>query len=78
MAFLSVLFVLVAKGVAIGVAEENFNDKGSLSVTWVIISLQFIPQIMLALLTTIGFSWSSMKLIFYHPETLLLPTGKYT
>ena len=71
-AFLSVLCLMVAKGVLIYI---GVGGAMTLSGITVIISLQFIPQLMLALFTTIGFSWNSMKLILYHPETLLLPLG---
>ena len=46
-----------------------------LSTAIMMIGLQFVPQLILALVTTIGCSWSSMQLIPYHPETLLLPSG---
>ena len=90
-AFLSVLCLILAKGAIIGIVVNeytawtfdneltNFNyiyGEMTLSSATMIIGLQFIPQLMLALFTTIGFSSSSMKLILYHPETLLLPSGK--
>ena len=81
--FLSVLCIIVAKGVLIAIVVDLYTVSAAsgrlrttLSGATVIIGLQFIPQLMLALFTTIGFSWSSMKLILYHPETLLLPSGK--
>ena len=86
-AFLSVLCIIVAKGYFIAAVvssyiNEPFLDyssytKADLSLPTIIVGMQFIPQIMLALFTTIGFSWSSMKLIVYHPETLLLPSGTH-
>ena len=82
MAFLSVLCVILAKGMFIALVVSEYSRAEfyrsadlSLPTATMIISLQFIPQIILALFTTIGFSWSSMKLIFYHPETLILPSG---
>ena len=51
------------------------SDQIPLSTAVMMIGLQFVPQLILALVTTIGCSWSSMKLIPYHPETLLLPSG---
>ena len=77
-AFLSVLCLILAKGGVIGIVVELYT-YGQLSTygATMIIGLQFIPQLMLALFTTIGFSSSSMKLILFHPETLLLPSGKY-
>ena len=86
-AFLSVLCLILAKGAVIGIVVEAYTPRQwtiydelteltALSGALMIIGLQFIPQLMLALFTTIGFSSSSMKLILYHPETLLLPSGK--
>ena len=37
--------------------------------------LQFIPQMLLSIFSTIGFSKNSFKLIFQHPELLLISTG---
>ena len=79
-AFLSVLFIIWAKAGFIGIVVSKYTDAFyggavTLSIATSIIGLQFIPQLILALFTTIGFSWSSMKLIVYHPETLLLPSG---
>ena len=86
-AFLSVLCLIVAKGVFIafvvgrytnGPLVYNNDNRADLFLPVIaIVGMQFIPQIMLALFTTIGFSWSSMKLIVYHPETLLLPSGTH-
>ena len=64
---------MLAKGMFIG---NIVSGPGrAFSTVTIQIGLQFIPQIMLAFFTTIGFFWSSMKLILYHPETLLLPLG---
>ena len=80
MAFLSVACLVVAKGVYIAFFVITFNKNGidlpSTTAT-LMIGLQFLPQLILSIFTTIGFSWSSMKLIIYHPETLLLSTGKH-
>ena len=78
-AFLSVLGILGAKGVFIAwvVVEYSSSFDLSLSTATMIITLQFIPQIILSVFTTIGFSANSMKLIPYHPETLLLSSGKW-
>ena len=70
-AFLSVLCLILAKGVFIAIVVVALPLSSSV----IIVGMQFIPQIMLALFTTIGFSWSSMKLILHHPETILLSTG---
>ena len=72
-AFFSVLCLMVAKGVFIG--SIVFGPSRAISTVTIQIGLQFIPQIMLAFFTTIGFSWTSMKLILHHPETLVLPSG---
>ena len=77
-AFLSVLGILWAKGafIAVVVVAYTADDTTlSLSTATMIIVLQFVPQIILSVFTTIGFSLSSMKLILYHPETLILPSG---
>ena len=78
LAFFSVLCILLAKMfyVAIVVIE---NDENGLSPLFAIlmIGLQFVPQLILAISTTIGFSWNSLKLILYHPETVVLSTGAH-
>ena len=77
LAFLSVLCILGAKGVFIGSVVISYYDfEVPLSTSILVVGLQFIPQLILATFTVIGFSWSSMKLIPYHPETLLLSSGK--
>ena len=79
-AFLSVLCLIGTKGVFIALVggySRYTVGRWSLSTATGMIGLQFIPQIMLALFTTIGFSSSSIKLILHHPETLLLPSGNY-
>ena len=76
-AFFSVLCILGAKGIFIATVILEYSTSNlSLSTATVIIALQFVPQIILSVFTTIGFSMSSMKLILYHPETLLLSSGK--
>ena len=77
---ISVISIMMAKGVYIAwVVDEGWGyhirPVLSLSSVILIIGLLFVPQLMLALVTTIGCSWSSIALIAYHPETLLLPTG---
>ena len=78
LAFLSVLCILLAKMfyVASVVIE---NDESGLSplLAILMIGLQFVPQLILAIFTTIGFSWNSLKLILYHPETVVLSTGTH-
>ena len=74
-AFLSVLCLIGAKGVLMAIVVDVYSVDLTLSASTMMIGLQFVPQIILALFTTIGFSWSSMKLIVHHPETLLLPSG---
>ena len=87
-AFLSVLCILGAKGLFIAMVlglyshprwignGGSWKTQPSLSTITQIIALQFVPQFILSFFTTIGFSSSSMKLILYHPETLLLSSGK--
>ena len=86
---LSIISILIAKGVYIAQvaaqypnAIKIYNESAgayervlSLSSVILMIGLLFVPQLMLALVTTIGCSWSSITLIPYHPETLLLPSG---
>ena len=40
-----------------------------------ITSALFIPQILVSISSTIGFSLKSMKTIFFHIELLILPSG---
>ena len=80
LAFLSVLCILGAKGVFIGTVVISYYDVEvslSLSTSILLVGLQFVPQLILATFTVIGFSWSSIKLIPYHPEILLLSSGKH-
>ena len=39
------------------------------------VSALFLPQFVMSIYTTIGFSVNSFKTIFYHIELLLLPSG---
>ena len=78
LAFLSVLCILGAKGVFIGIVVIGYYDvEVPLSTSILVVGLQFVPQLILATFTVIGFSWNSMKLIPYHPETLLLSSGTH-
>ena len=65
-----------AKGMYISIIV-NVYYRGALllSSATLMIGLQFVPQLLLAIFTTIGCSWSSIKMILYHPEILLLPSG---
>ena len=77
--FLSVLCILCAKmGYVVAVAIAYDDGYGtSIRAATLMIVFQFVPQIILAIFTTIGFSWNSIKLIVYHPETLLLSSGPH-
>ena len=77
LAFLSVLCLMGAKGVFIAFVVMGYREpRIILSLSAILmIGLQFLPQLILAIFTSIGFSWNSIKLIPYHPETLLLPSG---
>ena len=75
--FLSVLSLLVAKLFFIALVVISYIETYlSLSAATTMIGLLFVPQLILAFFTSVGFSLSSMKLIAYHPETLLLSSGK--
>ena len=76
MVFLSVLCLLGAKGLFIVHTFLVFLPIFT-STSAIIIGLQFVPQLILAVFTNIGFSWNSMKLILYHPECLLMSTGTH-
>ena len=85
LAFFSVLCLIGAKAVFIAFVniEYTLNTRSdglslSLSTAAMIVGLQFLPQLLLSS-TSIGFwrSWSSIKLILLHPETLLLSSGKH-
>ena len=84
LAFLSVLCLILAKGLFIaivvvtGFGTDGVSDRDmSFLTVSMMIGLQFVPQIILAGCTAIGFSWNSAKLILYHPETLLLSSGTH-
>ena len=77
-AFLSVLCLIGAKGLFIAIVVANIESGLiTLSTATIVIGLQFVPQLILAVSTNIGFSWNSMKLILYHPETLILSSGAH-
>ena len=46
----------------------------SSTATGYVLSL-FLPQFLMALYSTVGFSLNSFKTIFHHSELLLLPSG---
>ena len=81
LAFFSVLCLILAKGLFTAVvvnAHYGVSDSDlSLSTATMMIGLQFVPQIIMAGCTAIGFSWNSAKLILHHPETLLLSSGTH-
>ena len=81
LAFLACIFLGLSKGIAIGYIVFQViggYDPPGPSVIQVVGSLSalFIPQLFLAILSTTGFSFKSMKKIFYHIELLILPSGK--
>ena len=78
LAFLSVLCILMAKMLYVATVFTGYDELGiSVLSATLMIGLQFVPQLMMAIFTTIGFSWNSFKLIPYHPDTLLLSSGTH-
>ena len=63
-----VLFVNLEEDEDIGIFIEKSTAIGY-------VSSLFLPQFMMALYSTIGFSVNSFKTIFHHIEMLLLPSG---
>ena len=64
--------VLVSKGFIISIC----SDVGSRSIfmqTLAVFGL-FIPQTLLAIFSTIGWSKASLKILLHHPSLILLPT----
>ena len=80
LSYLACTFHGLAKAVTIGWAVY-FTYMGppsvrfEASVTMGFISALFLPQFLMSICTTIGFSVNSFKTIFYHIELLLLPSG---
>ena len=74
-AFAACLFTFIAKGVLIGficILPEEFlivNEKITL-----VFSVTLLPLLM-ALLSTIGFTRNSFKIIIFKPELIIMPTG---
>ena len=78
LALLSILCILLAKMFYIALVVIEYDENGlSPLLAILMIGLQFVPQLILAIFTTIGFSWNSLKLILYHPETVVLSTGAH-
>ena len=80
LSYLACTFHGLAKMVTIGWAVlYTYTGPPSLkleaSVSMGLISALFLPQFLLSIHTTIGFSVNSFKTILYHIELLLLPTG---
>ena len=82
LSFLACTFHGLAKMVTIGwivlLTYSQFSPysvKIEASVSMGLISALFLPQFLLSIHTTIGFSVNSFKTILYHIELLLLPTG---
>ena len=81
-------FISLAKGVTIGlIVLATRMGTGSLAysgpgfsrlnpeVASLLASALFIPQLLIAIFSTIGCSVNSITTLFYHPELLILPTG---
>ena len=79
LAYLACTFHGLAKAVIIGfvVLFVNLEDRISMEKSTAIgyVSSLFLPQFLMALYSTIGFSVNSFKTIFHHIELLLLPSG---
>ena len=80
LAFLACTFHGLAKAVTIGwVVLLTYTGpvivRFEASVAMGLISALFLPQFLMSIYTTIGFSVNSIKTIFHHIELLLLPTG---
>ena len=73
-------FISLAKGVTIG-SIVLFSISGpppcrlNLEESSLLVSTLFIPQLLIAIFSTIGYSVNSIKTLFNHPELLILPTG---
>ena len=71
-------FISLAKGVTIGLivlATYSSWPRLNPEVASLLASALFIPQLLIAIFSTIGCSVNSIKTLFYHPELLILPTG---
>ena len=79
LAYLACTFHGLAKAVIMGfvVLFVNLEDRISMEKSTAIgyVSSLFLPQFLMALYSTIGFSVNSFKTIFHHIELLLLPSG---
>ena len=82
MAFMACTFIGVSKGFTIGCIVLSiytnptpYSYQLTRAVSFLLGTALFIPQFLIAIFSTIGFSFNSIKTIFYHPELLILPTG---
>ena len=80
LSFLASTFHGLAKMVTIGCVVYTMfagspHRRIKASVAIGLISPLFIPQFLMSIYATIGFSVNSLKTILYHIELLLLPTG---
>ena len=80
LAYLACTFHGLAKEVVIGWAvlyssTGPSNRRLESSMACGLISALFLPQFLMAVCSTIGFSINSFKTMFHHIELLLLPTG---
>ena len=75
MAFLSCGSVLWAKGFMIGVIEVVILDvhRSSIQVAMAFCFGLFIPNMALALWSSVGSSKSSLKMLIHHPSIIILP-----
>ena len=80
LSFLACTFHGLAKMVTFGFivlsTYERKKERGH-SAAVGLISALFLPQFLMSIYSTIGFSVNSFKTILYHIELLLLPTGRY-
>ena len=70
--FLASLFSIIGKGYTVGVLTA-LNIPNSIKV--VVVLTLFTPQLIMSLFSTMGFNKKSFKVIFHHPDLILMPTG---
>ena len=78
LSYLACIFHGLAKAVTIGwIVAFTYTGPRIFehSVGMKLIPALFLPQFLMSIYTTIGFSVNSFKTILFHIELLLLPTG---
>ena len=76
-AFAACLFTILAKGVLIGVLAALPEVRMTVTEKTTYFFILSLPPLFMAVLTTIGFTRDSLKLLVYKSELIIMPIGTY-